>query len=279
MSLELMFITNDERVAATAERCGVDWIFIDLEIIGKKERQGHLDTVISHHHIEDIKKIKKVIHQSKILVRINPVNQGTEEEIDMVIQEGADMIMLPYFKEPQEVAFFLENVNHRVKTCLLCETAEAVKNIDEILKLPGIDSIYIGLNDLHLSYDMDFIFEPLADGTVEKLCDKFKKKGIPYGFGGIAGLGHGDLPSEYIIAEHYRLGSTMVILSRSFYNTARDADLTKADEVFYMGIREIREFENSLTGKKEEFFQKNHSVIKKRVRGIVSNMKQSREKQ
>ena len=43
------------------------------------------------------------------------------------------------------------------------------------------------------------MFELLADGTVEKLCVKFKMKGIPYGFGGIASIGHGELPAEDII--------------------------------------------------------------------------------
>ena len=50
---------------------------------------------------------------------------------------------------------------------------------------------------------------------------KFEDKGIPYGFGGIAQLGQGTLPAENIIAEHYRLGSSMAILSRSFCNTKK----------------------------------------------------------
>lgn len=39
---------------------------------------------------------------------------------------------------------------------------------------------------------------------------------IPFGFGGIARIGEGDLPSDYILGEHVRLGSTSVILSRTF---------------------------------------------------------------
>ena len=58
MALKLMYITNNIDIAKIAEKSGVDWIFIDLEINGKEERQGHLDTVISRHSIEDVKKIK-----------------------------------------------------------------------------------------------------------------------------------------------------------------------------------------------------------------------------
>lgn len=272
MSLELMYITNDKRVAAIAEKCGVDWIFIDLEVLGKRERQGHLDTVMSDHKIQDIGKMKEAIHSSKILVRINSIFEGSKEEIEQVIKEGADMIMLPYFKKIEEVKYFLKQVNQRTKTCLLCETSEAVFHMDEILKLPGIDCIFIGLNDLHLSYHMNFMFEPLANGIVEALCKKFKKQGIMYGFGGIAGLGHGDLPAENIIAEHYRLGSSMVILSRSFYNATKNVDLKEADEIFSYGLPKIREYETSLQNKKEEFFEKNHLEVQKKVDAIAGKI-------
>ena len=59
MSLKLMYITNKPEVAKIAQNAGVDRIFVDLEIIGKEERQGGLDTVISRHKIEDVTKIKE----------------------------------------------------------------------------------------------------------------------------------------------------------------------------------------------------------------------------
>src|SRR5690554_1514902 len=97
MSLKLMYITNDEKVAKIAEDSGVDWIFIDLEINGKEERQGHLDTVISKHHFDDVKKIKKVLTKSDLLVRVNPIYEDSKQEIDKVINDGADIVMLPFF--------------------------------------------------------------------------------------------------------------------------------------------------------------------------------------
>lgn len=61
MPLKLMYITNNGNVAKIAESSVVDWIFIDLEINGKVERQRHLDTVISRHSIEDVERIKKFL--------------------------------------------------------------------------------------------------------------------------------------------------------------------------------------------------------------------------
>ena len=52
-------------------------------------------------------------------------------------------------------------VNKRVKTCLLLETSQALCRLDDILTLEGIDEIHIGLNDLHLSMGLDFMFELL----------------------------------------------------------------------------------------------------------------------
>lgn len=56
MSLKLMYITNQPEIAQIAESVGVDRIFVDLEYIGKSDRQGGMDTVQSRHTIDDVKK-------------------------------------------------------------------------------------------------------------------------------------------------------------------------------------------------------------------------------
>jgi 2-keto-3-deoxy-L-rhamnonate aldolase RhmA len=254
MPLTLMYITNKPEIALIAEKSGVDWIFIDLEIIGKEERQGHLDTVISKHSISDIKPIKDVLTKSKLLVRVNPIHENSEKEINEVINSGADIVMLPYFKTKNEVERFIRYIDKRVKTCLLLETPEAVEILDDILTVIGIDYIHIGLNDLHLGYKMKFMFELLANGTVERLINKIKKTNIIYGFGGIANLGKGLLPAEYVIAEHYRLGSSTAILSRTFYNQDLNVDYNDAFSVFSQGVHEIRSYEISLKNYHDDFF-------------------------
>lgn len=269
MALKLMYITNNPKIAEIAENSGVDWIFIDLEINGKEERQGHLDTVISRHHIEDVKSVKSVLKNSKLLVRVNPIYEGSEAEIDRVINDGADIVMLPFFKDKEEVVKFIDYVDCRCKVCLLLETPEAVESIDPILSLKGIDYIHIGLNDLHLGYNMKFMFELLADGTVEMLCNKISKKGITYGFGGIAQLAQGTLRAEKIIVEHYRLSSSMVILSRSFCNVNEVSDLKEVEELFAKGIEDVRQFEAELNNKSEAFYKANQQEVKQKVLEIV----------
>jgi lipopolysaccharide/colanic/teichoic acid biosynthesis glycosyltransferase/2-keto-3-deoxy-L-rhamnonate aldolase RhmA len=266
--LKLMYITNNVDIAKIAEKSGVDWIFIDLEINGKEERQGHLDTVISRHHIDDVKKIKNALTKSKLLVRVNPIFEGSKLEINNVIEDGADIVMLPFFKTKEEVEEFVGIVNSKAKVMLLLETPEAVENIDEILEVKGIDYIHIGLNDLHLGYKMKFMFELLADGTVEELCSKIKDRGILYGFGGIARLGQGVLPAEYILSEHARLNSSMVILSRSFLDSNK-SNVNDIKVVFEEGVDELRSFESSLKQKDIEYFSNNNELVKNIVQEIV----------
>jgi|MGYP000026645973 hypothetical protein len=127
--------------------------------------------------------------------------------------------------------------------------------------------MFIGLNDLSLGYGKNFMFELLLDGTVEELCLKFRKGGIPYGFGGIASLGKGMLPSEYVIKEHYRLGSACAILSRSFCRTGQVTDLKEIQKIFEIELPKIRELEEECRVH-SEYFWKNRQQVETKIRQI-----------
>ena len=269
MSLELMYITNNPDVARIAQKYGVDRIWIDMEYKGKDERQNGLDSVKNHHTIEDIKVLKPILVTSKLMVRINPWDNDSEQEIENTINAGADIIMLPMWKSVEEVENFVKTVNGRCKTVLLLETKEAVECIDDVLKIEGIDEIHIGLNDLHLSYHLKFMFELLSNGTVEKLCNKFKTAGIPYGFGGISRLGNGDVPAELIVTEHYRLGSTRAILSRNFCNTNIVKDVNEIEKIFSANVEQLREFEKKIATFSNERFLENKKILDKKIQDVA----------
>lgn len=269
MPLSLMYITNSPDVAVIAEKYGVDRIWIDLETLGKQERQGGMDTVKSHHTIGDIKIIKPVLTTSQLLVRVNPINVGSAEEIEAVIEAGADIIMLPMWKSHEDVKCFLNMVHGRVDTTLLLETREAVECLDQVLEYGGFDEIHIGLNDLHLSYRQKFMFELLADGTVESLCKKIKAYNIPYGFGGIARLGMGMLPAERVIMEHYRLESTRAILSRSFCNYEKCASPGEVENIFKVEMKKLRDFEATMKNATNDEYLVNQERVKEAVNEII----------
>ena len=271
MSLKLMYITNNPEVALIAEKHGVDRIWIDLETLGKEERQHNMNTVKSRHNVDDIRKVKPLLTASEMLVRINPWNKGSVQEINDVISAGADIIMLPMWKSSVEVEKFLMAVNGRCKTTLLLETKEAEACLDEVLYNGGMDEIHIGLNDLHLSYGLNFMFELLSNGTVERIINKIKATGLPYGFGGIAKLGAGELPAEKVIMEHYRLGSTRAILSRSFCNSELINDIREMDSIFSCNMKKVRKFEEKIGSLSEEEFFNNRDEIKRIVEKIVDS--------
>lgn len=275
MYMKLMYITNNPVVARIAENAGVDWIFIDMEVIGKAFRQSGLNTVQNHHTVDDIKRIRKAIKKSKLLVRVNPIHDAVEnypsskDEIDASIEAGADILMLPYFKTVEEVKTFIHLVNGRAKTLLLLETVEAANLIDKILEVPGIDMIHLGLNDMHLELGMKFMFELLADGTVERLGDKIKAKGIPFGFGGIATLDGGALQGSMVLKEHVRLGSNMVIVSRSFCNTEIITDLNEVKRIFDTGLSDLRALEKEASQADAAYLEENRKAVVAAVNKIA----------
>ena len=275
MPLKLMYITNRSDVAAIAEKYGVDRIFVDMEFINKAERQGGLDSVQNHHTIEDVKAVRASVKKADLLVRVNPIHDAmedypsSEEEIEAVIQAGADLVMLPYFKTIEEINRFLGIVKGRARTMLLLETSEAVECLDQILQMDGIDEIHIGINDLAICYNKKFMFELLSDGTVETLCRRMQIAGKFYGFGGIASLGRGLVPAEMIIKEHYRLGSRMAILSRSFCNISKIDELDAVEEIFYRGIREIRNLESECASHLK-YFSDNQKEMVRAVQSVVA---------
>lgn len=269
MALELMYITNSPAVALIAEKNGVDRIWIDLETLGKEERQKNMNSVKSHHTLQDVEVISNMLTKSECMVRINPWNENSVDEIEKVIAAGADRIMLPMWKTVEEADIFLKTVNRRIKTTLLLETKEAAERLDDVLRLPLVDEIHIGLNDLHLSYGLTFMFELLANGTVERLCAKMKNAGIKYGFGGVARIGEGMLPAERVIMEHYRLGSTRAILSRSFCNTEEITDISEIEKVFAENMAQLRKYEATIKNAEETALLENANSIKQSVVEIV----------
>jgi len=218
--MKYLYITDSPDIASYVDQCGVDRIFIDLELLGKVERQGGRDTVISHHKLENISRVKNVVKHAEVLVRLNPLNPNTSEEIETVLNQGADCLMLPMFKTVEDVEWFCQRVNHRAKVVLLVETVEAMKNLPQIVRVPGVTQIHIGLNDLHLELELNFMFELMSNGIVEKMATICRNENMPFGVGGVSTMDQGLVSGKLVLSEHARLGSEWVILSRSFHQLA-----------------------------------------------------------
>lgn len=270
MAIDLMILAADPHAAQQAQEAGIDRIFFDLEFINKHERQRGLNTVKSTNDINDLPKIREAVNSSKLLVRTNPINSNLSEEIDKIVDYGADILMLPMTIDRRDAEFFVKNIKGRAKVNIMIETAQALARVDSILEVDGIDEIFIGLNDLHLGLGLNFMFEVLSGGLVEYLAEKCVKKSIPFGFGGIARIGDGRLPADYILGEHYRLGSSSVILSRTFkgeVNNDSNVNIIMKDEV-----DKVRKQEQIIQNWSKIDFENNKLEVEKIVNSIVEDI-------
>jgi hypothetical protein len=266
--MNLFFITNSIRMARFALDNGANRIFVDLEIHGKQQRQGHLDTVISCHSIADVAALRPHVSPGNLLVRINPVNGDSFDEIDQVVEAGADIVMLPMFRDPEEVEIVTRTVAGRARVSLLVETVGAMESLAECVAVPGVDEVHIGLNDLHLELGDRFMFEPMANGLVDRMAAILNDAGIPFGIGGLARVGEGKLPAELILAEHARLGSTAAILSRTFHRRATSVEEICSQMDFGGEIDKIRRaFDTHLSATPKQL-----ELEHRKVRNIVDQI-------
>lgn len=270
--MKLFFITNSVQLAQFAVEQGADRIFVDLEVLGKNERQGHLDTLISSHSVADVAAVRKVVPPGRLMVRINPINEGTVDEVEEVIGAGADIIMLPMFRTPREVELFVAAVNGRARTMLLVETVGAMESLRECVAVRGVDEVHIGLNDLHLELRKRFMFELLADGTVDRMAQVLNDALVPFGIGGVARVGEGLLPAELILAEHARLGSTAAILSRTFHRRAETVEDIRAQMDFAAEVAQLRRaYEHHLNASQDDLLRA-HREVSAIVASIASSI-------
>ena len=221
-------------------------IFVDLEKNGKAERQKGHDTFISTHTLDDVGRVRSLVKNSRLMVRVNPLRSdhpaASRAEVDAVINRGADLLMLPMFSTAAELKAFAEIVAGRVPLVPLLETAGALQTLDEWIDTPGIFEVFVGLNDLHLSLGCRFMFEPLLMGHVDRVASVAKSRGLRFGFGGIARMAQGALAGKAVLAEHIRLGSSAVILSRTFNR----ADADPGNVSFENAVAELRLAERQL---------------------------------
>ena len=77
-----------------------------------------MNSVKLHHTFQDLADVRRGVSDAKILVRINPMYEGTAQEIESAIQHGADAIMLPMWKKKEEVDRFVQMVHGCCETFL-----------------------------------------------------------------------------------------------------------------------------------------------------------------
>jgi 4-hydroxy-2-oxoheptanedioate aldolase len=192
-------------IASQLSYSGYDWLLIDTQ-------HGPMDYVTQSGMINAIK-----LGHSKCMVRVASWNDraGIQQALDM----GADGILIPYVNTRAEldqaltVCFYptqgtrsvyfpqgsmnstgllgyAGTISRNIIVAVQVETASCIKNIDEIIKAPGLDIAFLGPNDLCLSMGLfekykfpDMYTSPEFFGAMDKMlaaCRKHSK--IPGAF-------------------------------------------------------------------------------------------------
>lgn len=263
--IDLLQVTNDPALAGQCDAIDGMRIFLDLESMGKAERQAGRNTFISTHCIADVARVKAQLRRAKLMVRVNPLHSGTAAELDAVLTQGADLVMLPMFHTATELAAFSSLVARRAPVIALLETAQALACVDDWVGTPGLYEVFVGLNDLHISLGCRFMFEPLAQGHVDRVAAAAHRHGLRFGFGGIARLDEGLLPGRDVLAEHLRLGSQAVILSRTFRGDDPAAALAS-------GVTALRAAERALRQRSPEQIEDDRQRIAARIAQLAAGM-------
>jgi 2-keto-3-deoxy-L-rhamnonate aldolase RhmA len=220
MSLKLMMVASDPAVARAAIEHGVDRIFLDLETRGKAARQQGRGMFLSQADLEDVAGVRAVTPPGRLLVRINAFWAGTIDEVERVLEAGADLLMVPMFTHVAHIEGVCAAAAGRAGVVPLFETAEAVEIAPEVMRLDGVREGYVGLNDLALSFGAPFLFQAMLDPRFDRLCRGLGASGKPFGIGGIGRMGSGRVPAHLLLGEYVGRGASRVILSRAFWNDA-----------------------------------------------------------
>lgn len=210
--------TNDPELATRADAAGVDRIGVDLERLGKAERQRGLGTWISPHRESEVTGLRAALNRAELFARVNPLNSDSPREIDSVLAAGATVLMLPMVANEEEAARFATLVAGRATAVLLVERTEAIARIEAIVAAPGIDEVHIGINDLALSLGLRNRWLVLAGDIATEVGARVLDAGLRFGLGGIGRPGDHGLPvdADLIYAEYARTGATGALISRSF---------------------------------------------------------------
>ncbi len=219
--LETFLFTADVAQAIEAQAAGITSVIVDWENQGKYERQRHYDTEINRHSSAELQALTGKL-PLPVTVRINGFPRG-EAEIETALDHGAKVLMLPMAHTPAEVEKFLRCVRGRARTIVQIETAELAGKCADLAQL-GWDYAFIGLNDLMISRGGSWLWEPLYDGTIDRIFHALPGRSL--GFGGITVIGGGHpLPFDELLREFSRLGASFSFMRRTFHREMVGRDL------------------------------------------------------
>jgi len=198
--LGTMLTLPSPEVAEMIAACGYDWLFVDGE-------HGNLSTL-------DLQRmLQAVAGRSAAIIR---VAAKTERDIKKVLDIGADGVIAPQVNSADEArhvvacckypprgirgvglaraqgygrdfAEYMESANDRIAVIVQAEHIDAVNNIDDIVKVDGIDAVFIGPYDLSASMGrMGEVDHPEVVEAIDRVGRACQQNNIALGYFGVS---------------------------------------------------------------------------------------------
>ena len=210
--MDLFLFTVDPSFGRDVVAAGAAGVVVDWERRGKARRQAGEGTQINADTPADLSRLRAAT-DGRLLCRVNGWGPWTPAEIHDAVARGADEVLLPMVRRPEEVDRALDAVAGRCGLGILVETEDAVARVGALAARP-LSRLYLGLNDLRIDRGSDNLFTPLVDGTVDAVRAAVPG---PFGVGGLTLPGGGSpVPSSLLAAELVRAGADFTFLRRSF---------------------------------------------------------------
>ena len=190
---------NSPDVAEILSGIGFDWLFIDAE-----------HSTLDPHHLQAIFQVtgdsipcvvripaldeiavKKTLDAGAAGLLVPQVN--TAEQVEQLVKWGryypAGSRGLGFGRAQGyglKVNEYLETANERILLSVQAESEQAVKNIESIVRVQGLDAVLVGPYDLSASMGLPGqINHPDVKAAIQRVADVCKEVGMPVGIFGL----------------------------------------------------------------------------------------------
>ena len=190
---------NSPEVAEILSQIGFDWLFIDAE-----------HSTLDPHHLQVI--FQATGDSIPCVVRLPALD---EIVVKKTLDAGAAGLIVPqvhnagqveqlvkwgrYYPEGSrglgfgraqgyglKVSEYLESANENILLSVQAESAEAVKNIEAIVRVQGLDAVLVGPYDLSASMGLPGqIDHPDVQAAIQHVADVCREAGMPVGIFGL----------------------------------------------------------------------------------------------
>jgi 2-dehydro-3-deoxyglucarate aldolase/4-hydroxy-2-oxoheptanedioate aldolase len=193
----LLTIPSPE-IAELMAKSGFDWLFIDMEhsAIGIREAQQMIQAASPHAHCvirvpgKEEAWIKKALDtgaEGIIIPRVNTVTEAMHAvRFSKYPPQGNRSVGISRAHGyGLDFKSYIKSANDDVALIVQCEDKEAVQNLPKILKVEGIDCIFVGPYDLSGSYGkLGMIEDNEVLSAVETIHKTSVEAGMPLGIFG-----------------------------------------------------------------------------------------------